>query len=183
MTESCRKLLLITPMINFSSQRLNFRALQRHDLAFYLALNRDPQVMGYSGGVRTQQQLNQYFEHTLVKMAQVSPTYYCWVIECHSDQEPLGLAFLMKNTSIAEHAEIGLLLSSQSQDQGYGFETKVALLNYSCYTLELQRLYSSYEAHNIAMVRINNKLGFITEREQQGQVSGYVDLANRKILN
>jgi RimJ/RimL family protein N-acetyltransferase len=77
-----------------------------------------------------------------------------------NDDTPIGFCGIKNIDLINQKAESYLAIGDHNYwGKGFGYETKKVLLDYSFDHLNLNKVYSYHQADNVAMIKINLKLG------------------------
>lgn len=83
-----------------------------------------------------------------------------FIICLKENDEPIGFCGIKNIDLINQKAESYLAIGDVKYwGKGLGYETKKALLDYSFDHLNLNKVYSYHQADNMAMIKINLKLG------------------------
>jgi len=95
-----------------------------------------------------------------IKKAALDSSRKDFIICMYGTHEPIGFCGLKNIDLINQKAESYLAIGNTDYwGKGLGYETKKALLDYSFYHLNLNKIYSFHQAENQAMIKINLKLG------------------------
>ena len=153
-------------MLPFDSARLHFRPLTATDAAGMFALDSDPAVHRYLGGI------GGHMVSTLAQSAQtiayIEAQYAAvgigrWAVVLRETGEFMGWAGLkLVAGPINEQRafyDLGYRFLPQFWGQGYGFEAARAWLDYGFEGLRLPRICAYADLHNVASRRILTKIG------------------------
>ncbi len=161
------------PMPPFDSARLHFRPLTPADTAGMFALDSDPAVHRYLGGIGGQ------MVSTLAQSAQtiayIEAQYAAvgigrWAVVLRETGEFMGWAGLKLVASPIngrhDFYDLGYRFLPRFWGQGYGFEAARAWLDYGFDVLHLPRICAYADTHNVASRRILTKIGLREEPEE-----------------
>ena len=146
--------------------RLHFRPFTEDDTAGMFALDSDPDVHRYLGGIggRLLTEPAESLEMIRYIQAQyVANGIGRWAVLLRTTGEFMGWAGLkLVPGPINEHLnfyDIGYRFRPQFWGQGYGYEAAQAWLDYGFKTLQLPRICGYADAENVASRRILEKIG------------------------
>jgi RimJ/RimL family protein N-acetyltransferase len=153
-----------------TTPRLWLRTFRRDDLPRYAALNADPEVARYLGGVRTRQ---------------YSDSIAAWANECYErerlgllaverreDGAFLGMCGLHHQQSFPEDVEIAWRLAHEHWGHGYATEAATAWLDHAFGTLGLARVISITEPSNVRSLGVMRRLGMVLDHEADVEDEG-----------
>ncbi|MBD2769494.1 GNAT family N-acetyltransferase [Hymenobacter sp. BT664] len=153
-------------MLPFTTARLLFRPLTEADAAGMFALDSDPAVHRYLGGIggRPAAELAQSAETIAYIQAQYQANGIGrWAVLLRATGEFMGWAGLkLVPGPINGHYhfyDLGYRFRPAYWRQGYGYEAAQAWLDYGFQTLELPRICAYADAENVASCRILEKVG------------------------
>lgn len=144
------------------TNRCRLREMQPEDGAVFYDLNRDPEVLKYTGDepFKSVEEatafLKNYDAYKKYGMGR-------WVIERKEDGEILGwcgLKFLPEEKEV----DIGYRLFKKYWGQGYATETSCACLDYGFNVLQLARIIGRSAVANLASLRVLEKCGLKFEK-------------------
>lgn len=125
-------------------------------------------------------------EQRLAAESQLPPHYFEWIIERHSDGQPIGLASLADYQPNHGRAEFLLgLLNPAMQPAGMGLEASLLVLEFAFNTLQLHKLSALVYSHNISAQRNVLHLGFHSEgllREHLQHKQQWIDIHQNSLL-
>jgi RimJ/RimL family protein N-acetyltransferase len=166
MTEWHGTVVLTTP-------RLLLRTFRRGDLPHYAALNADPEVVRYLGGVP----LTREHSDELAEWAQE-----CWAreglgllaVERRSDGAFLGMCGLHHQHSYPDDLEVAWRLAREHWGQGYATEAATAWLDHAFGTLDLPRVISITDPPNLRSLAVMRRLGMVFDHQAEVEDDGVV---------
>jgi diamine N-acetyltransferase len=122
----------------------------------------------------------------LAAETQLPPHYFEWIIERHSDGQPIGLASLADYQPNHGRAEFLIgLLNPAEHPIGMGLEASLLVLEFAFNTLQLHKLSALVYSHNIQAQRNVLHLGFHSEgllREHLQHKQQWVDIHQNSLL-
>jgi RimJ/RimL family protein N-acetyltransferase len=155
-----------------TTPRLWLRTFRRDDLPRYAALNADPEVARFLGGVRTRQ---------------YSDSIAAWANECYErerlgllaverreDGAFLGMCGLHHQQSYPEDVEIAWRLAHEHWGHGFATEAATAWLDHAFGTLRLPRVISITELSNVRSLAVMHRLGMVLDHEADVEDEGLV---------
>ena len=141
-----------------ATERLTFRYFNSKDFKLTEALNNDPEVMKYVGGVKNQQELEESFQKYLNYHEQY-PGYGYWAAFHKNDKAFVGM-YLVKVMDKTSDTEIGYLLRQQYWGQGLASEGARELNQYSIENMESTVLAAITDPENKGSRHVLEKAGF-----------------------
>jgi RimJ/RimL family protein N-acetyltransferase len=145
----------------FSSVRLNLRELNLKDAFWFYELNRDPEVMQFTGDKafnsinETEAFLNIYTKcYARDGMGR-------WAISLKFNNEIIGWCGLKLHPN--GEVDLGFRLFRKHWNKGYASEAAKACIAYGFETIGLKRIIANHQDGNSASKRIIEKLGFKQE--------------------
>ena len=150
----------------FDSARLHFRPLLASDTAGMFALDSDPAVHRYLGGIGGEQVTEP--SQSLAVIHSIQAQYVAtgigrWAVLLRETNEFMGWAGLkLVAGPINEHRnfyDLGYRFRPQFWGQGYGYEAAQAWLDYGFQALQLPRICAYADAENAGSHRILTKIG------------------------
>ena len=155
-------------MHSFTTERLLIRPLDEQDRDLYFSLYCDEKTMRHIAKAFTHQEVEKAFNNTLKAMQKEKPKVMTWAIITLDNNECIGIQALNWQTQkIANTAEIGIMLTAESQGQRFPEESMNALIGYAFNLLGLDKINAFYSKGNLKSKRVFDKLGFIFDVEQQ----------------
>jgi RimJ/RimL family protein N-acetyltransferase len=155
-----------------TTPRLRLRTFRRDDLPHYAALNADPEVARYLGGVRPRD---------------YSDSIAAWANECYEreglgllaverreDGAFLGMCGLHHQQTYPEDVEIAWRLAHEHWGHGYATEAATAWLDHAFGTLRLPRVISITELSNGRSLAVMSRLGMVLDHEADVEDEGLV---------
>lgn len=170
--------------VNLQTERLELRTIQTSDDAFILQGLSDKQVtefyaVHYNTIEEVQEQIN--FYENLIQ----SGTGIWWAFSLKGSNKLIGACGLSSLEPENQKAEIGFWLLPGYWGNGYVPEAARAVLNYSFYELNINRLEAIVEGGNAASEKVLQKIGFTFEgrlREREIKNSRFIDLLYYSLL-
>ena len=165
-------------MHSFTTERLLIRPLDEQDRDLYFSLYCNEKIMRHIGKAFSQQEAENAFTRTLKAMQKEKPPVITWAIVTLDNNECIGIQALNWQTSKSMHkpntaninqAEIGIMLTAESQGQRFPEESMTALIDYAFNALGLDKINAFYAKKNLKSKRVFDKLGFIFDTEQKQQ--------------
>ena len=141
------------------TSRLTLRAFDLDDAYFILALLNTPNWLQYIGDkkVHSVEDAKNYLKNGPLKSYEENG-FGLWLVLLKSCQTPIGMCGLVNRVSL-EHVDIGFALLPDYASLGYGFESAHATMNYAKEKLNLETIIGITDAHNIASIKLLNKIG------------------------
>lgn len=143
--------------------RLRCSPLQLDDWSFFLALQRDPQVMLYIADSRPLAEIREAFDSRLSPWTPGARHWLCLIVRDRHTHVPLGITGYRHHED--DCAEVGFLFTPQAQGKGYGYESLQALCDFAFSAGGVRRLTATVTAGNIASKSLLQKTGFLLEGE------------------
>lgn len=150
----------------FDTARLHFRPFIEADAAGMFALDSDPAVHRYLGGIGGQMATS--LEQSAATVAFIQAQYAAngigrWAVLLRETGEFMGWAGLKLVTeSINGHSnfyDLGYRFRPPFWRQGYGYEAAQAWLDYGFQTMKLARICAYADVENVGSRRILEKIG------------------------
>ncbi|AAZ24172.1 GNAT family N-acetyltransferase [Colwellia psychrerythraea] len=163
-------------MYSFTTERLMIRPLRAEDEVFYCQLYADSKVMENIGKTITKKQARQWFKRALKALSSPKKSVVTLAIVKKSTNNIIGIQALswQNTTQILKpcsqklvQAEIGIMLTTKAQGQGFGKEAIKALMAYGFVYHSLDRINAFYAKKNLASERLFNSLHFIYDLSAQ----------------
>lgn len=147
----------------FETNRLALRNWRDADKAPFAALNRDPEVMTYLGGLRTESQSHGLVEEQMSIAAEGKPVF--WVAEHKSSGEFMGFIGVKEINFEAPFVtskpgyEIGWRLAKKFWGKGYASEGAKAALQYAFRQWTMEHIWSFTVPDNLASQKVMRNIG------------------------
>lgn len=132
------------------SHVVEIREFEESDRSFYLAVNRDHNVMKHIGEILDVSEIHSNFDKILSIAASEYRTYYAWLVSDHQSKERLGFAGMAQVEGEAGCFEFGMMFKAVSQGHGYGSETMRLCINSSFEAGYLREVICSHHVDNKA---------------------------------
>lgn len=153
-------------MLPFDTARLHLRPLTEADTAGMFALDSDPAVHRYLGGIGGQLLTDPAQSREMIRFIQgqyVANGIGRWAVLLRDTGEFMGWAGLklVAGSMNGRHDfyDLGYRFRPHFWGQGYGYEAAQAWLNYGFDVLKLPRICAYADAENVASRRILEKTG------------------------
>lgn len=140
-----------------TTNRLKLRSFLPADVSGYAALNADPEVMRYLGGIVTRAQSESILIGAQRSFANFG--YGMIAVERADDGVFLGTCGLSVETWYPDDFEIGWRLARKYWGQGYASEAGSAWLAYAFDALKAVRIISIADTPNVRSISVMQKLG------------------------
>ena len=139
--------------------RTILRELTADDAEFMLDLLNQPSFIKYIGdrNVRTLEQARDYIETRFIASYKKFG-FGLYLVELKEDNTPIGINGFVKRDSLPD-ADIGFAFLPQYCDQGYAFESSVAVLDYGKNILGLNRVLAITSQDNESSGKLLEKIG------------------------
>jgi ribosomal-protein-alanine N-acetyltransferase len=178
-------------MLPFDTSRLHYRPFIAADAAGMLALDSDPAVHRYLGGIGGQ--MVTQLEQSAATVAFIQAQYVAngigrWAVLLRSTGEFMGWAGLKLVTApVNGHSnfhDLGYRFRPQFWQQGYGYEAAQAWLDYGFQTMNLPRICAYADVANAGSRRILEKVGLrqTNEFEEGGTRCVWYEANNPALL-
>lgn len=151
------------------TSRLLLRTFRLSDLPVYGALNADPEVMRYLGGVITSAQSDDIAAWAQETFA--TKRIGLLAVERQADGAFLGMCGL-HNVRWYPDIEIGWRLAREYWGNGYATEAAAAWLEYGFQTMALPRVISIADAPNARSIAVMKRLGMTLDHEAELEEDG-----------
>jgi RimJ/RimL family protein N-acetyltransferase len=156
-------------IVVIETPRLLLRTFRRSDLPVYAALNADPEVMRYLGGVMSSADSDDIAAWAQETYA--SQRMGLLAIERRADGVFLGMCGLHHVTWYTD-IEIGWRLAREHWGNGYATEAAAAWLEYGFGTLTLPRVISIADVPNSRSIAVMERLGMTLHHEAELEEDG-----------
>jgi RimJ/RimL family protein N-acetyltransferase len=152
------------------TERLILRTFRSADLPVYAALNADPEVMRYLGGVidRTESDDIAAWAQETYATARMG----LLAVERQAGGEFLGMCGLHHVSWYPDDIEIGWRLAREHWGNGYATEAAAAWLEYGFQTLALPRVISVTDVPNSRSIAVMTRLGMTLLHEAELEEDG-----------
>lgn len=140
------------------SARLVLRRFAPGDLPLLTALNADPQVMRWLGGVMTAQQSAEMLQGRILRYYDEHPGLGVWATLRRDSGECIGF-HLLNHIQGETQVQVGYRLFPQHWGRGYATEMSMALLDYGYRRLGLYNIAAITALDNHASQRVLTKAG------------------------
>ena len=157
---------LITP-------RLFLRTFRRQDLPLYAALNADPEVVRYLGGVP----LTREHSDSIAEWAQeryAEEGIGLLAVERREDGAFLGMCGLHHQSSYPDDVEVAWRLAHEHWGHGYATEAATGWLDHAFGPLDLPRVISITDPPNVRSLAVMRRLGMVFDHEAEVEDEGKV---------
>ena len=157
------------PLIH--TARLLLRPYAEPDRSRFIGLFTDPVLTRYIGGVMPTAQAEGLFEELSGQRPPRPRIHTAWAA-CLREEEGDYIAHAVLLNE-AEGVEIGFLVATPYQGQGYATELAEALLAYGHEDLGLARLIATVDDDNLASRRVLEKAGMTPAREETDEEGAF----------
>lgn len=159
-------------MQTFETARLLMRPLQLEDEAFYCACYTDPVLMQHIGEPLSREAALRSFVATLKIAIQIPIIRYTWVMQEKKSGACVGLLALIadKTEPKSVNAELGNIMLTEFQNQGFTVEALGQLVDFVFSTTPLTGVFADHRIQNSAANRVMKKLGFLRDTEASEQI-------------
>jgi ribosomal-protein-alanine N-acetyltransferase len=140
------------------TNRCNLRAPCTEDRKQFFALNSNPEVRRYLGGLRSDAQINERFDLLL------NSTASCWVVEHKNDQKFIGIVSLSPHHEGVD-TEISYEFLPAYWGRGFATETVLKVLEYALHELRLLRVVAETQIANEKSICLLKRIGMRFDRE------------------
>jgi RimJ/RimL family protein N-acetyltransferase len=164
MTEWNGTVVLTTP-------RLLLRTFRQDDLPHYAALNADPEVMRYLGGVPLSRQESDEIA-AWAQERHARDGVGLLAVERREDGVFLGMCGLHQQDWYPDDLELGWRLARRHWGHGYATEAAGAWLDHAFGTLGLPRVISATEHPNLRSLAVMRRLGMVFDHEAELEEDG-----------
>jgi [ribosomal protein S5]-alanine N-acetyltransferase len=158
-------------MIILESERLLFREHEPGDLEAYCAMEADPEVRRYVGGIpRSRREAERKFCDLHLKSTSASLRLCATVFK--PEGRYIGYCGLYSSFApegaITDEATLGLYLARDYWGRGLASEAGRAFIKFGFTKLHLRRIFASVEVGNAASIRVLEKLDFAVIGTERG---------------
>jgi RimJ/RimL family protein N-acetyltransferase len=158
-------------MVVLTTPRLLLRTFRRGDLPLYAALNADPEVVRYLGGVP----LTREHSDEIAEWAQrcfAAEGLGLLAVERRTDGAFLGMCGLHHQQSYPDEVEVGWRLAREHWGRGYATEAAAAWLDHAFGALGLPRVISITDPPNVRSLAVMRRLGMTFDHEARIEDDG-----------
>ena len=140
------------------SERLSLRRFTLDDIDRQYALNSDPEVMRYVGGVKDRAQTEEMLRTRILAYYEEHPGLGCWATLERATGDCVGM-HLLNHIQGEEYIQVGYMLFRKYWGLGYATEMSIALLRYGFAQMQLPRIVAITNLPNIVSQRVLLKAG------------------------
>lgn len=160
-------------MQTFETARLLMRPLQLEDEAFYCACYTDPVLMQHIGEPLTHDAALRSFAVALKIATEIPIRRYTWVMQEKQLNASIGLLALIvgKTNTEPSNAELGNIMLTEFQNQGFTVEALSQLVDIVFSTTPLTGVFADHRVQNSAVNRVMKKLGFLRDMNVSEEIS------------
>ena len=149
---------MMIPKEQIHTQRLMIRAFSMDDAQDLFEYLSDPQIYRYESGEPIDLQQAQNYARDM------AINEHFWAVELKSKHKVIGqLYFSQQEPRHLMTWELGYILSPHYQQQGYGSEAALALVEYGFRKLGIHRIQAHCNPNNVASWKLLEKIGFRRE--------------------
>lgn len=156
--------------IFIEGERVDLRTVEMEDIDFLKKNINDPKIRKY---LDQSSPYNQIREKEFIENTSKSEDQIHFLITDSEDDERLGMISLMDINKTIGKAEIGLWITSEHQEEGFGTEASKLVTKYGFEELRLNRIYARVYDHNPRSISIWEKLDY--RKEGILREAGYKD--------
>ncbi len=158
-------------IVVLSTPRLHLRTFRRDDLPHYAALNADPEVVEFLGGVP----LTREYSDEIAAWANevhASEGIGLMAVERRDDGAFLGMCGLHHLESYPDDVEVGWRLAREHWGHGYATEAATAWLDHAFGAMGLPRAISVTDLPNLRSLAVMHRLGMTYDHEAEIEEDG-----------
>jgi len=158
-------------LIVLTTPRLLLRTFRRDDLPKYAALNADPEVVRYLGGVP----LTREHSDEIAEWAQecfAKEGIGLLAVERREDGAFLGMCGLHHQQSYPDDVEVGWRLAREYWGRGYATEAATGWLDHAFAPLGLPRVISITDPPNVRSLAVMRRLGMVFDHAAEVEDDG-----------
>ena len=145
------------------TDRLKLRSLHSDDWLNFLHVQQDPIINQFVREPDCKSVLRDKFEHRLSPWIFDSGDWLTLTIEEIGSNRFIGFTGLYCANFNLGHVEVGYMLSSAGQGQGYATESLAALIDWACLSVNVHKFIGICANENKASARVLEKVGFKLE--------------------
>jgi RimJ/RimL family protein N-acetyltransferase len=153
------------PGDTLQTARLQLRRFTLEDLDLLDRLHGDPQVMQYTGGVKTRAQTEAVLRERILDYYEAHPGLGIWATIERAGGRCVGM-HLLNHIRGEAHIQLGYMLFRDCWARGYATEMGRALLRYGYADLGLERIAGITALANTASQRVLEKAGLTRNGER-----------------
>jgi RimJ/RimL family protein N-acetyltransferase len=160
-----------TGAVVLTTPRLLLRTFRLDDLPHYAALNADPEVVRYLGGVP----LTREHSDSIAEWAQevyVAEGIGLLAVERREDGAFLGMCGLHHQQSYPDDVEIAWRFAREHWGHGYATEAATGWLDHAFGFLDLLRVISITDPPNVRSLAVMRRLGMVFDHEAEIEDEG-----------
>lgn len=151
--------------IFIKGERIDLRTVEKEDIPFLKRNINDPKVRKDLGQYKP---YNRKKEEEFVENVASEKDDQIHLLITHSeDEERIGMISLFKINKNSGNAEIGLWITPEHQEEGYGTEATELIVQYGFDELRMHRLYARVFDDNPKSINIWERLNFKKEGEMR----------------
>jgi RimJ/RimL family protein N-acetyltransferase len=150
-------------MIALYSERLRLRSLTPLDWTHFLAINQDTEINAFVRKVDPIEVIRTKFEQRLLPWVFESGDWLTLVIEELSSDEFVGFCGFHCADVTLKRAEVGYLLSSKHQGQGYATEALQCVIDWGALAFDIHKYIGFCDVRNVGSAKVMTKCGFKQE--------------------
>ncbi|HET6722850.1 MAG TPA: GNAT family protein [Chitinophagaceae bacterium] len=148
------------------TERLVIRPLKKTDFLDYHNLNSDQRNFEFELSQpcsidESEIRFNSWLERNLEFDGQIGTTEFC--IEDRGEKKLIGVISGLYRDLNSKILEIGISISYDHRNKGYGFEALTAYIAYAFSTVNIHRIFASTDTRNAACIRLLEKLNMTKE--------------------
>lgn len=146
-------------MATLLGKNINLRALESEDLDFLFTTENDESFWEISS---TQTPYSKYILQKYIENAHqdiYEAKQYRFVI-CDIKNTPVGMIDLFNFNPQHQRVGIGILITSENQNKGYGSEALEMIIDYAFTYLNVHQIFANITSDNINSIRLFEKLNF-----------------------
>lgn len=142
------------------SERLTLRAMTEDDAGFYLEMLTDPDFKANIGdrGLLSLNSARASMRERIFSSYE-SHGFGMYLVIRRSDGEAIGMAGLVKRDFL-DDVDVGYAFLPRGRGQGFATEAAAVCLRLARETFQIQRLAAIVAPHNVASIRVLDRLGF-----------------------
>lgn len=150
--------------LHIPTARLTIRHLTMSDLSDFHAYRSNPEVTKFqSFEVMTKEQAENFIIENEPKFFGKAGEWVQYGIECNKTKKLIGDCAIKLDQFDTKLASIGITLSAEVQNQGFGREILTAILGFLFDENGVRRVVETTDAENMASVNLLESLGFRQE--------------------
>jgi len=169
--------------IFIKGERVDLRTVEKDDIQFLKRNINDPKIRKHLGQCKPYNRKKE--EEFVENIANGKEKQVHLLITDSKDEEKIGMISLFKINKNSGNAEIGLWITPEHQEEGFGTEATRLILEYGFNELRMHRLFARVFENNPESIRVWEKLNFKKEgvmREASYKDGKYVNVLIYGIL-